>query len=56
MKGLGGFFIRRKLDKDSDKKDIIYRKLLQVVCLNSVIVFKMYRYCNWGGGGLKYIY
>ncbi|XP_041371344.1 glycerol-3-phosphate acyltransferase 1, mitochondrial-like [Gigantopelta aegis] len=30
MKGLGGFFIRRKLDRESDKKDVIYRKLLQV--------------------------
>ena len=29
MRSLGGFFIRRKLDRISDKKDILYRAAIQ---------------------------
>ena len=31
MRGLGGFFIRRKLDKNAGKKDVIYRAILHTV-------------------------
>lgn len=35
MKSLGGFFIRRKLDKRNGKKDMVYRSILHIVSLNS---------------------
>ena len=31
MRGLGGFFIRRKLDRVSGRKDYVYRAVLQTV-------------------------
>lgn len=31
MKSLGGFFIRRKLDKKNGKKDMVYRFILYIV-------------------------
>jgi len=31
MRGLGGFFIRRKLDSVSGRKDYVYRAVLQTV-------------------------
>ena len=33
MKSLGGFFIRRKLDKKTGKKDVVYRSILHIVSL-----------------------
>ena len=33
MKSLGGFFIRRKLDKKNGKKDVVYRSILHIVSL-----------------------
>lgn len=35
MKSLGGFFIRRKLDKRNGKKDMVYRSILHIVSLHS---------------------
>jgi len=34
MRGLGGFFIRRKIDHVTGKRDHIYRAVLQTVSLN----------------------